>query len=212
MRVPGAIALCLAVVTLSCEAKPSAGAHETTAVVTSEAAAARDRTTPQCGAVSGASIQVSSDSIGGLPLSESLARLKALCAIATPTAFQGGESTSPGLSFPFDSLKVVAFQHSDELDTLRAADAWEVEGCGGRFRKGVSTCATWAELVAAYGDSGEGSTEFGPARVRLRTMPGYAFELDVTEGTVGSLEVQPDLSRIPATARLVRTILAPAAP
>jgi hypothetical protein len=110
--------------------------------------------------------------------------------------------------FPLDSLKVVAFQHGDELDNLKAADAWEVQGCGGRFPKGVSTCASWAELVAAYGATGEGNTEFGPARVRLQSMPGYDFELDVTDSTVGSLEVEPDLSRIPASARLVRTILA----
>jgi hypothetical protein len=172
------------------------------------AAASVTGRTPSCGQVAGTSIPVSLDSIGSLPLSEPLGALKARCVMATPTTFQGFESTSPALLFPLDSLRVVAFQHGDELDALKAADAWEVEGCGGRFPKGVSTCASWAELVAAYGDAGEGSTEFGPARVRLQSMPGYDFELDVTDSTVGSLEVQPDLSRIPGSARLSRTILA----
>jgi hypothetical protein len=172
------------------------------------AAAPVASTTPRCGQVFGTSVPVSLDSIGNLPLSAPLGTLKGRCVTATPTTFQGFESTSPAFLFPLDSLKVVAFQHGDELDTLKAADAWEVQGCGGRFPKGVSTCASWAELVAAYGVTGEGNTEFGPARVRLQSMPGYDFELDVTDSTVGSLEVQPDLSRIPASARLVRTILA----
>jgi hypothetical protein len=176
------------------------------------AAAPVESAKPQCGEAPSASVRVSLDSIGGLPLSEALGRLRTRCAAATPTTFQGYESTSPALLFPFDSLRVVAIQHGDELDTLQAADAWEVQGCGGRFPKGVSTCAVWVQLVAAYGDAGEGSTEFGPARVRLRTMPGYDFELDVSDSTVRSLEVQPDLSRIPPTARLVRTILTPVAP
>lgn len=137
--------------------------------------------------------------------------LRTRCA-ATLTTFQGFESTSPALLFHLGSLRVTAIQHGDELDTLKAADAWEVQGCGGRFPNGVSTCAVWAQLMVAYGDSGEGSTEFGPVKVRLRSMPGYDFELDVTDSIVGSLEVQPDLSRIPAAARLVRTILTPAAP
>jgi hypothetical protein len=130
------------------------------------------------------------------------------CPRATPTTYQGHESTFPAIAFPFDSLTVVAFQHESALDTSEPADAWEIRGCGGVLPKSVSTCATWAQIVAAYGASGEGSSEFGPATVRLRALPGYDLELDVTDRTVGSLEVQPDLSRIPASARLVRTIVA----
>lgn len=157
-------------------------------------------------------LQVSTDSIAGLPLGEALGQLTARCPSATPTMFNGFESTAPALAFPFDSLRVIGFQHGARLDLLKAADAWDVTGCGGRLPRGVSTCARWSELVAVYGDSGEGNTEFGPAVIHLRALPGYALELDVTDSVVGSLETQPDLSHIPRSARLVHIRIARRAP
>lgn len=165
----------------------------------------------QC-AAPGSPVQVSPEVIGALTLGAPLGRLRMLCAAARPTTYQGFESTSPALEFPMDSLTAVAIQHGVELDTSKAAEAWEVRGCGGVLPKGVSTCARWSRIVAVYGDSGAGSTEFGPARIRLRALAGFDLEFDVTDSVVGSLEVQPDLSRIPPSARLVRILISPASP
>lgn len=164
---------------------------------------------PRCAQSSGFLIEISSDAIAELPLGEPLAELARRCPDAIPTTREGFESTAPALAFPFDSLTVVAFQHESALDMSKPADGWEVRGCGGVLPRGVSTCASWAQIVATYGDSGEGNSEFGPARIRLRALPGYDLELDVTDRTVGSLEVQPDLSRVPPGARLVRIMVAP---
>lgn len=160
----------------------------------------------------GSPVAITSDSVGGLSLTAPLGVLKGRCPAASTTSYEGFETTLPALQFPFDSLTVVGFQHGEQLDLSQPADAWEARGCGGRLPRGVSTCATWREIVAAYGDSGSGSTEFGPATVRLRALPGISLELDVTDSTVGSLEVQPNLNRIPAAARLLRTVISSSAP
>jgi hypothetical protein len=52
--------------------------------------------------------------------------------------------------------------------------------------------------------SGTGSTEFGPALITLEGLRDVQLQFDVTGGQVGSLEVQPDLSRMPGRARLVQ--------
>ena len=153
-------------------------------------------------------LQVSTDAIGGLPLDEPLGQLKVRCPLATPTRFNSFESTAPALAFPFDSINLIGFQHGAKLDLLKPAVGWEITGCGGRLPRGVSTCARWSQLIAVYGDSGTGNTEFGPAVVHLRALPGYSLELNVTDSVIGSLETQSDLSRIPGNARLVRISIA----
>ena len=84
-----------------------------------------------------------------------------------------------------------------------------VSGCGAPLPQGVSSCRTWADLVAAFGADGSGSTEFGPAVVSLAELPGFTFQLDVTDSSAGSLEVQRDLSRVPGAARVVSIIITP---
>ena len=166
------------------------------------------RTRSSCQQPGSGPLQVSTETIGGLPLEESLRQLKVRCPLPTAARFDSFESTGPGLAFPFDSIKLIGFQHGAKLDLLKPAVGWEVTGCGARLPRGVSTCARWSELIAAYGDSGTGNTEFGPAVVHLRALPGYSFELNVTDSVVGSLETQSDLSRIPGNARLVRIRIA----
>lgn len=86
---------------------------------------------------------------------------------------------------------------------------WVIRGCGAQLPSGVSSCATWADVVAAYGLAGEGSAEFGPVRVRLDALPGFLFLLDVTNDAVGGIELHEDLSRIPLDARIEEISIVP---
>lgn len=148
-------------------------------------------------------VRVSPDSIGPLALDLPIRDLKRVCAGADTTV-DSFESRRPGVAFHFGSLLVLGFQHDTTYDDSAPADGWEVQGCGGVFGANVSTCATWAEVAAAFGSKGEGNTEFGPAVIRLDRLPDVSLEFDVTATQVGSLEVQPDLARMPGSARLVR--------
>ena len=154
------------------------------------------------------SVRVTRDAIGGLQLDRPLADLRRLAANARDTTIAGFESSWPGVAFHYPDLIVVGAQHRDTLDPSRAADTWTLSGCGGRLPKDVPLCANWQELTRAFGDSGVGSSEFGPAVVRLCGLPGFEFELDVSENTVGSLETAPDLSRVPSSARITRVTIA----
>jgi hypothetical protein len=94
-------------------------------------------------------------------------------------------------------------------DWAREASHWIVGGCGGVLPQGVSTCATWAEVRAAYGLEGEGLADFGPVVVRLDALPGVELQLDVPEDVAAGLAVEQGLSRIPPDARIVEIVLVP---
>ena len=157
------------------------------------------------------SIRVTEDAIGGLQLDRPLSDLKSLAQNARDTTISRFESTWPAVAFHYTDLLVVGAQHRESLDLSRPADAWTLIGCGGRLPKDVPLCANWQELTRAFGDAGVGSTEFGPAVVRLCGLPGFEFELDVTGNLVGALEVARDLSSVPGTARIRRVSIVRAA-
>jgi hypothetical protein len=148
-------------------------------------------------------VPVGTDSIGPMPRGATIAQLRQLCA-ATDSVASGFETEHPAIVFRFGTLRVLAYQRTRTLDESAAPDAWRVLGCGGVLFAKVSTCATWTEIVDAFGMAGTGSSEFGPAVITLEGLRGVQLEFDVTGQHVGSLEVQPDLSRMPGRARLVQ--------
>jgi hypothetical protein len=152
-------------------------------------------------------IAITADSIGALPRAATIGALRKLCGARDTTA-AGVEREHSALVFQFDELRVLAVQLQGKLDDDAPADVWRVRGCGGLLFDKVATCATWSEVIGAFGMAGTGSTEFGPAAVRLESMAGVSLEFDVTGEHVGSLEAQPDLSRMPGRARLVQITLA----
>lgn len=158
------------------------------------------------------SVRVTQDAIGGLQLDRPLSDLKALAQNAKDTTIAGLESTWPGVAFHYPDLLVIGAQQREALDLSRPADSWTLVGCGGRLPQDVPLCANWQELTRAFGDSGVGRSELGPAVVRLCGLPGFEFQLDVSENTVGSLEAARNLSRVPATARITRVSILRAAP
>jgi hypothetical protein len=157
------------------------------------------------------SVRVTKDAIGGLQLDRPLSDLKALAQNAKDTTIAGVESTWPGVAFHYPDLLVIGAQHRETLDLSRPADSWTLTGCGGRLPKDVPLCANWQELTRAFGDSGVGSSESGPAMVRLCGLPGFEFQLDVGGNTLGSPGAA-DLSRVPGTARITRVSIHRAAP
>ena len=158
------------------------------------------------------SVRVTKDAIGGLQLDRPLSDLKALAQNARDTTVADLESSRPAVVFQYPDLLVVGAQHRQALDLSRPADAWTLTGCGGRLPNDVPLCANWQELTRAFGDSGVGSSKFGPAVVRLCGLPNFEFQLDVGENTVGSLETARDLSRVPGTARITRVSILRSAP
>jgi hypothetical protein len=157
-------------------------------------------------------VRVTKDAIGGLQLERPLTDLKALAQNAKDTAIATSESTWPGVAFHYPDLVVIGAQHRETLDLARPADRWILLGCGGRLPKDVPLCANWQELTRAFGDSGVGTTESGPAIVQLCGLPGFSFQLDVGKSTVGSLETARDLARVPEAARITRVSILRAAP
>jgi hypothetical protein len=157
-------------------------------------------------------VRVTRDAIGGLQLERPLTDLKALAQNAKDTTIVTSESTRPGVVFHYPDLVVVGAQDRETLDLSRPADSWTLIGCGGRLPKDVPLCANWQELTRAFGDSGVGTSEFGPAVVQLCGLPGFSFQLDVGESIVGSIESARDLSRVPESARITRVSITRAAP
>ena len=145
--------------------------------------------------------------IGSLATRLPLDSIRSRCPRARRTTAPSYESVWPALEVSVGELHVLAVQYSDSIDFSQPADAWWIKGCGARLPGGVSTCATWSDLTRVHGSSGSGSTEFGPANVRLDKLPGFAFELDVRDVDVGSLEVAPDLRAVPGKARIVLVFL-----
>lgn len=154
----------------------------------------------------GQRVRLSLDSIGPLRTTATLAALARICQ-GTDTTREGFESTSPAVAFRLGSVVAVAQQHRPSVDRSNPADVWHIDSCDAQLPRGVPLCSTWRDLVRAFGDSGTGGTEFGPAIVRLKALPGFWLELNVTDEQVGSLEVQPNLSRIPPTARVTRVMI-----
>jgi hypothetical protein len=124
--------------------------------------------------------------------------LRRQCPNATTTSVYSFEEEFPGLEFAFPSLWAVAFQKQDTLVGARAADGWEVKGCNAVLPRGVSACASWADVARVYGSKGWGNEDFGPVILRLASLPGFELELDAREA------VGRELSHIPRTARIVR--------
>ena len=153
-------------------------------------------------------VRVSRETIGRMRLDRPLGELRRLTPGSRDTTVTTAQSTWPGVVFRLPDLTIVARQHRDSLDPSLPADTWTLSGCGGELPNAVPLCANWQELTRAFGDSGTGSTATGTAVVRLCGLPGFEFELDVGAGTVGSLETERDLSRVPATARVERVTLA----
>jgi hypothetical protein len=166
-------------------------------------------------------LQLDETHIGPFPIAAPLDSLRRMCPEAQPTLGHGFETAWAALDLSIGDLQILAGQNwllkmlfdapgtPDPVpDWSRSPSHWVVSGCGAVLPRGVSSCGTWAELVAAYGAAGSGTTEFGPAVVTLAGLPGFTFHLDVTDSVVGSLEVQPDLSRVPGTARITSIIIA----
>jgi len=175
----------------------------------------------QCdAAISAHPLPVSADSIGPFPVSAPLAVLRQLCPGARTTIGAGFETAWAALDLSVEGLTVLAAQNwrmrmlQDPPDTgdlgvdwERPSSHWTLRGCGAILPKGVSSCATWAELVGAFGQTGAATAEFGPVVVTLDNLPGFSFQLDATDETVGSIENHHDLSRIPGTARVVEVVV-----
>jgi hypothetical protein len=157
-------------------------------------------------------VRVTRDSIGGLQLERPLSDLKTLAQNAKDTTVARSDSAWPGVAFHYPDLTVVGAQRGNTLDVSKPADLWTLTGCGGRLPKDVPLCANWQELTRAFGGSGVGSTKSGPAIVRLCGLPGFEFQLDVNESTVGSLDDSRDLSRVPGSARITKVMILRDAP
>lgn len=157
-------------------------------------------------------VLVTRDAVGSLRFDRPLGELRALAPNATDTSVIVSGSTWPGILFRFPDLTVIAAQHRAVLDPSQPADTWTLTGCGGQLPNTVPLCANWQELTRAFGHSGTGSTESGPAVVRLCSLPGFEFQLDVGQGTVGSLQTAGNLDRVPSTARIERVTIARNAP
>lgn len=153
------------------------------------------------------SVRVTQEAIGSMRVDRPIGELRRMMPNATDTTITIGQTTRPGVVFRFPDLTVVATQQRDSLDPSRPADLWTLTGCGGQLPNTVPLCSNWQELTRAFGRTGSGTTASGPAVVRLCSLPGFEFELDVGQGTVGSLETAPDLSSVPGTARIERVTL-----
>jgi len=167
-------------------------------------------------------VRVGTQRIGPFPTTVPLDSLRALCPRARPTLGYGFETAWAALDLGIGDLRILAAQNwllkpladapdvpDPVVDWSRAPSHWVVSGCGGVLPRGVSSCATWQEVTAAYGTAGSGNAEFGPVGVRLDALPGFTMRLDVTDDVVGAIEVHGDLSRIPNDARIVELIVAP---
>ncbi|MGH7637914.1 MAG: hypothetical protein ACREOK_09705 [Gemmatimonadaceae bacterium] len=153
------------------------------------------------------SVRVTREAIGSMRVDRPIGELRGMMPNATDTTVTIAQTVRPGVAFHFPDLTVVATQQRDSLDPSRPADLWTLTGCGGQLPNTVPLCANWQELTRAFGRTGTGTTASGPAVVRLCRLPGFEFELDVGQGTVGSLETAPDLARVPGTARIERVTL-----
>jgi hypothetical protein len=163
---------------------------------------------------------VSSERIGPYPASATLAELRTICPSAAATLGAGFESVWAALDLGIGDLTILAGQnwrYKAAFDSPQTADPlpewespashWVIRGCGAELPSGVSSCGTWAELVAAFGLNGEGYAEFGPVLVSLEALPGFQLRLDTTDEVVGPIEVHQDLSRIPPTARIEEIVV-----
>ncbi len=165
---------------------------------------------------SAAPVQIDAIRIGPFPLTASLDSLRRLCPGARPTLGHGFEAIWAALDLSVGEVSILAGQNwrlkpafdapavpDPVVEWSRSPSHWVVSGCGALLPGGVSSCGTWADLVTAFGVVGTGSTEFGPLTVDLAALPGIAFQFDVTDEVVGSIDEHGDLSRIPPTARIV---------
>jgi hypothetical protein len=169
----------------------------------------------------GAVVQLDGEHIGPFPAAATLDSLRRLCPGARPTLGHGFETVWAALDVSMGSLTILAGQNwllkpsfdapdvaDPVVDWSRAPSHWIVSGCGAVLPRGVSSCGSWADLRAAFGTDGTGYAEFGPVVVNLAGLPGFQLQLDVTDETVGAIELHGDLSRIPATARISQVVIA----
>lgn len=160
--------------------------------------------------------------LGPYPASATLNELRVICPNSAATLGSGFESVWAALDLSIGELSILAGQNwlvkaafddpspAPLPDWDQAPSHWVVQGCGAQLPRGVSSCGTWSDLVAAFGLEGEGHTEFGPVLVRLDALPGYQIRLSVTDEVVGSIEVHQDMSRIPPDARIEEIVIVPA--
>jgi hypothetical protein len=170
---------------------------------------------------SGIALQLDLRRIGPFPAAATLDSLRRLCPSAQPTMGHGFETGWAALDLSIGGLGILAGQNwlhkplvdapevpDPVVDWSRAPSHWVVRGCGALLPRGVSSCGTWADLTAAFGAVGSADASFGPVVVSLAELPGFSLELDVTDETVGSIEVHGHLTRIPPTARVVAIVIA----
>ena len=138
-------------------------------------------------------IAVSSDSIDGLAVSANFRTLRRACPAAKDTVLEGSEgSVSPGLSFPYLGLRVVAVQYRKALAEGQRPDAWILEGRNARLPNGLSLTARWSDLRRTYGPA-IGDQE-GAVNVVFCRMPKLVFMLKMVATAGGSVV---DWSTIP---------------
>ena len=143
-------------------------------------------------------VRISPDSIGPLPVTATLARLRALCPAARDTVEYGDESANPAVFFPFWHLNVIAFQAGSSLRPERQAEGWVVGGTNGVLPEGVPLTARWKDVRTAYGNA-MGETESG-VTVMFCKWPTFFFKIDARIEPGTQLE---DFSVIPDNAGIL---------
>ena len=143
---------------------------------------------------------VSSDSIGVLDLSHSLAQLKRLCPSAAPTVLYGEESANDAIGFSFGAVSAVAWQAITPDSALRLdspADFWRVTGGPARLPRGLTLASHMHDLRAAFG-AGVAQVQ-ATATVEFCGLPDLQFEFPVADG-VPRNGPTTDLSVVPDSA------------
>lgn len=166
------------------------------------------QTAQQCGIRVNLPVRITEDSVGPLPISAPLSRLRQLCSLARDTIAYGEESSYPALVFHFGGLRIVAAQQDrDSLDMGHTAETWFVRGKEGMLPSSVPLSARWSTLRKTYGPGiGQSGSD---VTVMFCKLPRMLFTLDADPERVGDIAAH-GLSTIPdsTTIREV-TIVAP---
>jgi hypothetical protein len=158
-----------------------------------------------CGDPDGLVIEVTPDSVGPFPRAGAVSVLHDRCPSAVDSVHYSPEGyPSPAVFLDPGGVRLIAIQHTDELDPERAADVWMLEASERILLPGgVTTRSTWHELQRSWGQP-RGSTEMGPLAVWFCDHPDFTFWMDADPAPLGSPEVSLDLSGVPAGSRPVR--------
>jgi len=145
-------------------------------------------------------LRISQDSIGILPVTATIRRLRRVCADARDTVMSSGppgsnEPAFPGLFIPYRGLTILALQYrADLLESDMPPDGWIVAGTNGLLPGGVPMGARWSTLWRRYGAAQV--TARGVLVVRFCSLPSLLFTLDV-DPTVVVTSGRVDLALIP---------------